>query len=180
MSDRPKGRHESDQTRFWKDIAVMILGTLVIGAIVFAVLAAMADNPVDTSPTTVPPIVDTTTTSSTLATPSTTEPESTTTTTTIPLRPPQDVTVQVLNSGDISGAAGRLTQTIAQEGFQIIAAADFSPPQTPSRIWYRDGFGLEANDLLRFIPGAQVEALPDPSLSPGADVIIVIGTDYQE
>jgi hypothetical protein len=181
MSERPKGKHESGENRFWKDLAIMVLGSVVVAGIVLGVLAALADNPVDTSPTTIPPLDTTTTTSTTTTTvPETSTTEAESTTTTIPLRPPQEVTVRVLNSGEISGAAGRLTQTIAQAGFQIMAATDFRPAQTPSRIWFRDGFALEANDLLRFIPGAQVEELPDPTLSPGADVIMVLGTDYEE
>ncbi len=176
-----RGRHASSQTKFWKDLAIMIGGIAVIGAMVFAILVALADNPIDTTPTTAAPVPDTTTTvaePTTTTDPTTTVPEPTTTT--VALRPPQEVTVQVLNSGDIAGAAGRMTQRLAQEGYQIIAASDYSPPQDPSRIWYRDGFAAEAADLLRFIPIATVEELPDPSLSPGADVIIVLGTDYQE
>jgi hypothetical protein len=158
----------------------MIGGIAVIGAMVFAILVALADNPIDTTPTTAAPVPDTTTT---VAEPTTTDPTTTVpepTTTTVALRPPQEVTVQVLNSGDIAGAAGRMTQRLAQEGYQIIAASDYSPPHDPSRIWYREGFAAEAADLLRFIPIATVEELPDPSLSPAADVIIVLGTDYQE
>jgi hypothetical protein len=31
-----------------------------------------------------------------------------------------------------------------------------------------------------FVPGAQVEPLPEPDLEPGADVIIILGTGYEE
>lgn len=178
MSERPKGRHESSQNRFWKDLAIMVFGAVVVGAIVLGILVALADNPIDTTPTTIPPVDTTTTTTTTLSTTSTTVPD--TTTTTIGARPPQDVTVHVRNSGNIIGAAGRMTQQLAQAGYQIIAATDFSPPQNPSRIWYRDGFAMEANELLRFLPNALVEELPDPSVSPGADVIMVLGPDYEE
>jgi hypothetical protein len=181
MSERPKGKHESGENRFWKDLAIMVLGSVVVAGIVLGVLAALADNPVDTSPTTIPPLDTTTTTSTTTTTvPETSTTEAESTTTTIPVRPPQEVTVQVLNSGNIQGAAGRMTQQLAQAGYQIIFARDYSPPQDPSRIWYREGFALEANEMLRFIPGALVEELPDPTLSPGADVIMVLGTDYEE
>lgn len=179
MSDR--GRHESSQTKFWKDLAIMIGGIAMIGALVFAILVALADNPIDATPTTSTPVAETTTTvpeTTTTSDVTTTEPEPTTTT--VALRPPQEVTVQVLNSGNIGGAAGRMTQRLAQDGYQIVAASDYSPSQDPSRIWYRDGFAAEAADLLRFIPIATVEELPDPSLGSAADVIIVLGTDYEE
>jgi hypothetical protein len=34
--------------------------------------------------------------------------------------------------------------------------------------------------LLEFVPGAVVEALPDDTVGEGADVVIVLGTGYEE
>lgn len=180
MSARP-GRHASpDNSSFYKSLMIMILGIIGVGAVVFGILYLMADNP--TPPSTSPMAGDTTTTtppdstSSSLATTTTSVPS----TTTVPVRDPSEVRVQVLNSMGLAGAAGRLTTRLANEGYQTIQAADYSPELNPTRVWYRDGFSAEANVLLSFVPDGRVEQLPDPTLSEGADVIIVLGTGYQE
>ncbi|MDP9143308.1 MAG: LytR C-terminal domain-containing protein, partial [Actinomycetota bacterium] len=90
------------------------------------------------------------------------------------------VRVVVLNSIGLAGAAGRKTQQLADAGYQTQQADDFEPAQDPSRIWYRDGFAAEANAMLEFLPGAQIEPLPDPELVQGSDVVLVLGTGYTE
>jgi hypothetical protein len=96
------------------------------------------------------------------------------------MRPPEEVRLVVLNSVGIAGAAGRLTQVLSEAGYQTLQATDYSPEQETSRLWYRDGFSAEANELLDFIPDALVEPLGDEELEPGADVIVVLGTGYEE
>lgn len=86
----------------------------------------------------------------------------------------------VLNSIGITGAAGRMTTRLEEAGYQTLAADDYEPVQNPSRLWYREGFSAEANELLEFIEGAIVEPLPDESLAEGADVIMILGTGFQE
>jgi hypothetical protein len=177
------GRHASEgSTSFYRDLAVMIGGIVLVGAAVFFVLILLADNPADTTTTTTPTAAGSSTTvgstSSTAetSTTSTTAPQSTT----VPLRPPAEVRVIVLNSIGLAGAAGRLTDELAAAGYQTLPADDFTPEQDPSRIWYREGFSAEANALLAFVEGALVEAIPDPATGEGADVVIVLGTGYQE
>lgn len=158
----------------------MILGIIGVGAVVFGILYVLADSP---PATTTIPIAESSTTTTVLSTTSTSAGPSTTTvppTTTVPVRSPSEVRVQVLNSMGVAGAAGRLTARIAEDGYQTVQAADYSPELNPTRVWYREGFSAEANVLLAFVPDGRVEELPDPSLGEGADVIIVLGTGYQE
>jgi hypothetical protein len=96
------------------------------------------------------------------------------------VRPPAEVRVVVLNSIGLAGAAGRLTQRLADGGYQTQQAGDLEPEQDPSRIWYREGFAAEANALLDYLPGAVVEALPDTELEEGSDIVMVLGTGYEE
>lgn len=180
-----KGKHASGGSgAFYRDLAMMILGIILVGAAVFFLLFLIADNP-NENPTTSNPIGGTTTTTvaitttSEAATSSTSSTSSTTTSTTVPVRPPGDVRVSVLNSVGIGGAAGRMTERLADAGYQTLPAADYEPEQDPSRIWYREGFSAEANELLAFLPDALVEPLPDLSLSEGADVVMVLGTGYE-
>lgn len=158
----------------------MILGIVGVGAAVFAILTLLADNP--GTPTT-DPVAEATTTTVPQTTTSTTVPTTTTTapsTTTVPVRSPSEVRIQVLNSMGLAGAAGRLTTRLAEDGYQTVQAADYSPELSPSRIWFRDGFSAEANVLLAYIPDARVEPLPDPQVGEGVDVVIVLGTGYTE
>jgi cytoskeletal protein RodZ len=178
-----KGKHASRSPgTFYRDLVIMILGILVVGALVFLILYLIAESP-DTGPsTTTTTQVTTTTSPDDVSTPEGQDTTSTTTvtTTTVPVRPPGEVTVIVLNSVGLDGAAGRLTSDLDAAGYQTITPDNYQPEQTPSRIWFREGFAPEASVLLEFVPGAVVEALPDDTVGEGADVVIVLGTGYEE
>lgn len=179
-----KGKHASrTPATFYRDLAIMIGGILVVGAAVFFLLYLFADDP-GTGPTTLPLGAETTSTGGeTTTTPpdiTTTTVPATTTSTQVPVRPPSEVTVQVLNSIGIDGAAGRLTSDLGAAGYQTVSPDNFEPEQDPSRIWYREGFAAEASSLLEFMPGATVEPIPDDTIGEGADIVMVLGTGYQE
>jgi hypothetical protein len=179
-----RGRHASTGTTgFYRDLGIMVLGILLVGAVVFLILYLLVDDdPPEalTTTTTTEGSSSTTSdgeTSTTVAVTSTTAAQSTTTT--VPVRPPSEVTVAVLNSVGLPGAAGAMTSVLAEAGYQTQQAADYEPLQDPSRIWYREGFSAEANVMLQFLPDAMVEPLPDDELKPGADVVMVLGSDYE-
>ncbi|CAN5768754.1 hypothetical protein BH23ACT4_BH23ACT4_06350 [soil metagenome] len=183
-----KGRHAGEDGNFYRDLAVMVAAIVGVGALVFFLLFVFAGDTV--SDTTTTSSTTTTSTSTTVGESTTTEPtvgssSTTTTATTVPVRANEDVRVVVLNSVAISGAAGRLTQTLADIGYQTLQADDFRPEQDPTRIWFREGFSVEANALAEFMledSGTEtlVEPLPDETLKPGADLVVVLGTGYQE
>jgi hypothetical protein len=179
-----KGRHASESSgSFYRDLVMMTLGILLVGAAVFLLLYLLAGDPdpaATGSSTSVPGTTDQAV-ASTVA-PTTTPPTTAapTTSASVPVRPPEEVRVMVLNSIELSGAAGRFTEELAAAGYQTLPADDFDPEQDPSRIWYRDGFSAEANVLLGMLPGALVEPLPDPDLAPGSDVVVVLGVGYEE
>ncbi|MGF1616426.1 MAG: LytR C-terminal domain-containing protein [Acidimicrobiia bacterium] len=183
-----KGRHAGEDGNFYRDLAIMVLGIVGVGALVFFLLFLFAGDTVSET-TTTSSTTSTTTTSTTVGESSTTEPtvETSTTTTspTVPVRANEDVRVVVLNSVAISGAAGRFTQVLADLGYQMLQADDFRPEQDPTRIWFREGFSAEANTLAEFMlenSGTEtlVEPLPDETLKPGADLVVVLGSGYQE
>jgi hypothetical protein len=180
-----KGRHESGSSRgFYRDLAMMVLGILALGAAVFFLLFLIADSPENGGPTTAIAAGTTlttapTTTQSTAATTSSTS-STTPTSTTIPLRPPEEVRVVVLNSMGLAGAAGRMTERLEEAGYQTLQAEDYDPELEPSRIWYREGFSAEASELLEFLPEAVVQPLEEEDLQPGADVILILGSGYEE
>ena len=178
-----RGKHASKSSRaFYRDLLIMTLGILLVGAAVFLLLYLLAGDPTSEA--------GETTTSNPATTgveaASTTEPVTTTTTATsttpatVPLRLPGEVRVMVFNSIELSGAAGRFTQELADAGYQTLPAGDLDPEYDPSRIWYREGFSAEANVLLALLPGAAVEPLPDPEMAPGSDLIVVLGIGYEE
>jgi hypothetical protein len=164
----------------------MILGIILVGAAVFFLLYLFADQPAtgpstSTTSTTGGP----TTTSGGTVTSSTDGEQPTSTTapapgTTVALRPPSEVTVVVLNSMGLDGAAGRMSSNLSEAGYQTLTPDNLEPEQDPSRIWYREGFAAEAAALVDFLPGATVEPLPDETLQTGADIILVLGTGFTE
>lgn len=188
------GRHSSDSSAgFYKDLGMMILGIILVGAAVFLVLYLLAGDEAGTGTTTEPAALETSTTAlattdpgptttvgadstSTSAAGSTSSPDSTD----VPVRPPSEVTVVVLNSIGIQGVAGRLTVDLVEAGYQTLEPSNYEPEQDPSRIWYRGDFSPEANELLEFVPDARVEPIPDEELESGADIVIVLGTGYEE
>ena len=180
-----RGRHAAEsQGSFYRDLVMMIVGILLVGAAVFLILYFVNSNPDPVAGDTTGPTNPTSTTTSSVVTSTTlsgtTSTSTAPTTTTLPVRPPEEVRVVVLNSVGLAGAAGRMTQELADSGYQTQQAGDLEPEQDPSRIWYRAGFAPEANELLELLPGATVEPLPDPELEPGADVVLVLGTGYTE
>lgn len=183
-----KGKHASQTPgTFYRDLAIMILGILVVGAAVFFLLYLFADQPATgpTSTTTTTTVAQTSTSDGAATTTTggeapTTTTESDDTPSTVDVRDPGAVTVVVLNSMGLDGAAGRMTDELSQAGYQTLTPDNYTPEQDPSRIWYREGFAAEASELVEFLPGADVEALPDETLQEGADVILVLGTGYTE
>jgi len=182
-----RGRHATGSARsFYRDLAMMVVGILLVGAAVFLLLYLFAGDPDPVAGgSTTSSSADSTSTSGDEAT-TTTQPATTTTiatpstSTPVPVRPPDAVRVVVLNSIGLAGAAGRVTQQLADAGYQTQQADDFEPEQDPSRIWYREGFAPEANALLAFLPGAVVEPLPDTDLEQGSDIVLVLGAGFQE
>lgn len=182
-----KGRHtDGASTGFYRDLAMMVLGILALGAAIFFLLFWLAEGPEQGPPTT-PLAADTTTTTAPGTIVSTTESTLATTTTTtvptsttVPVRPPEEVRVVVLNSMGLAGAAGRLTEELEEAGYQTLQADDYEPELDPSRIWYREGFSAEANVLLEHLPDAVVQPLEDEDLQQGADVIMILGSGYEE
>lgn len=177
-----KGKHSSEGSGdFYRDLALMIGGIIVVGAAVFLVIFWLADNS-DPVVTTTDSTTTTTTAqvavATTVQTVTTTPPTPTTTTSTVPVRSNSEVRVIVLNSTQVSGAAGALTSNLGDAGYLILPADDYRPIQDPSRIWYRGSFSAEANELLQYVPGAVVEPLAVSGLAEGADVIIVLGTGF--
>ena len=178
-----KGKHSSEGSGdFYRDLAMMIGGIILVGAAVFFVLFLLADNSdplVTTTDSTTTTITVEEVVTTAVQTGTTTTPASTTTTsTTVPLRSNSEVRVVVLNSTAVSGAAGALTSDLADAGYITLPANDYRPLQDRSRIWYRDSFSAEANELLRHVPGAIVESLAVSGLAEGADVVIVLGTGF--
>ena len=180
-----KGKHSSQTPgTFYRDLTIMILGIILVGAAVFFLLYLFADQP-DTGPTTTTTTIAETSTTGEEPTSTTDDDPATSTTvattsTTVSVRPPAEVTVVVLNSMGLDGAAGRLNTELTEAGYQTLTPDNFTPEQDPSRIWYREGFAAEANVLTEFVPGATVEPLPDEALQEGADVVLVLGTGYTE
>lgn len=185
-----KGRHSAGVGGgFYRDLAMMLLGIFLVGAAVFLLLyllvgdgstATTTTTTTESTATSTAPVQTSITTG--IETTTSTAPETTTTTAEVfvPVRPPSEVRVVVLNSVGIAGAAGRLTGDLADAGYQTLQPDDYEPQQDPSRIWYRDGFSAEGNVLLEFVPGALVDPIPDPGLQPGADIVVVLGIGYEE
>lgn len=193
------GRHASpDRSRFRRDLTrLIVLVTLAVAVAVGAALiidylrsgpeeppaAAPATGEPETdvpqaSSTTVAPRPSTTVapTTSTVATVATTVAE--TTTTLPPVRPPDRLTVLVLNATRVSGLAGRVTELLSGLGYRTLDPDNHPESLQTSVVWYVEGFRREAEQLAEAIPDADVE--PFAGDDPQAPLTVVLGASYRE
>lgn len=186
-----RGRHasKSGQSAFLRDAAIMAVGIVIVAALMYGILWLIqswrSPDPLPgAAPTT--QVVESTTTASTLAATTTTvapttTTTSTTTTTTVPViesRPPGDVTVLVLNSVGTAGLAGRVTELLSGLGYNTLEPDNYEPRLEQSLIWYKEGFGPDAQDLAANFPDAITEFNPDGL--PEADIVVLLGASYEE
>ncbi len=180
-----RGKHASKagQSAFTRDAAIMGVGILIVAALVYGLLWLVqsirnSDGPVASETTlvaettTMPP----TTTTSTAAT-TTTAVVTTTTVPVIEVRPPGEVKVIVLNSVGTAGLAANVTAQLADLGYDMLEPDNFQPQLEQSKIWYKPGFGPDANDLAANFPDAVTELNPDDL--PEADIVVLLGVSYE-
>lgn len=197
MSDR--GRHvRRSGLGFYRDVAFLVAGIVLVGALVFGGLSWWAGRDGDSTTTrpgestllTTTSTVATTTAAPTTRAPATTAPPGSATTapstTAAPpttlrtARDPSEVQVIVLNSIGVAGLAGELSEQLAGLGYQMTEAANYTPELSDTMIFHADGFSLEALDLSEAVPDGTVA--PDQELAEewGVDIVVVIGRSYQE
>lgn len=193
-----RGRHaRSNGPGFYRDMLLLIAGIIVVAAVVFGGLSLWAGGSDDdittpTSPTSTEP-ADTTDLPATTSTrpapttttiaPTTAQPSTTTASAPSTLREardPAEVRAIVLNSTGVAGLAGQLSDELAQRGYQMAQADNYTPELSDSMIFHADGFSVEALDLAESMPDATVA--PDPELAAewGVDVVVVIGQSFTE
>ncbi len=107
----------------------------------------------------------------------------TTTVATAPERQPGEVTVRVFNATDTGGAAARLSDEIAQEGWKTVDPTDAPEgwQSEKTEVFFTPGFDREAATVAGAIaaPSDAVKALPEPpEMDPaGANVLVMLGGD---
>ena len=185
-----RGRHasKSGPSAFTRDAIIMGVGIILVAALMYGVLWLIqswrSSDPLPGSSDTTLSVDATTTPSSSAPTTTMTAPTTTTTTaptTTVPVievRPPEEVTVLVLNSVGTAGLAGRVTEKLGALGYDMLEPDNFEPLLEQSKIWYKPGFGPDANDLAANFPDAVTEFNPDEL--PEADIVVLLGASYEE
>jgi len=104
-------------------------------------------------------------------------------TTTTPLRAPKDVKVLPANGTLVNGAGARVGVTLAQSGYNVLAAVSAtSNSATSTVVYYTQGYDREAAALaiLLSLPASAAQPMPTPAPVPdtkGANVVVVVGPD---
>lgn len=92
---------------------------------------------------------------------------------------PQDVTIQVLNAGGKTGAAGVVTKTFSDKGYKTLAAQNAKNNHTDVTIYYNDAQKDHVAEIALMIPeeyGVQKqESSEDVTKQYDADIVIVLG-----
>ncbi len=182
-----KGRHSAAPTgALVRDLAVMAFLFVAAGTLAFGVIWWLQsrgdDKPPGTtiaSETTLPSGAISSIPPGTDPTVATSAPPATTATTEAPVRNPSEVRVLVLNAIGRSGIAGTLSTLLAEEGYQMGVAANYSGTVDTSKIWYAEGFQREALELAAFVPDGDVELNPDTAANTEFDIVVVLGPTYE-
>ncbi|MEX1279800.1 MAG: LytR C-terminal domain-containing protein [Acidimicrobiia bacterium] len=131
--------------------------------------------PVDTS-TTVPAETTTTTIAGTTTTSSTV-----TTTTLPPVRPPEEVTVLVLNSTPRVGLAAGIAADLADLGYVVVQPANATPRRPVTVILHTEDFALEALALkdAAFEEDAIVGLDDEGRTTDDVPIVVILGDSFQ-
>ena len=145
-----------------------------------------------TTSSTTPPAPETSEAPSTTTTTSTTTLAPATTTTTVPVvedLSPAELVVQVLNGSGIAGAAGRLSSSLRDAGYEVLPAGNAPERFASSAVYYvasehRDEAELVAEIVAESVEevgdeGVAVSSLPASGQIPAgsANVVVLIGRD---
>jgi len=191
-----RGRHaRRSSLSFYRDALLLFGGIIIVGALVFGGLSLWAsraggdENSAAPDPSaTLPPATETTTT--TTLPPATTEATApfTTSTDEVPstettlreARPPSEVRVVVLNSIGVTGLAGQVSQDLAESGYQMAQADNYTPELSDTMIFHADGYSIEALELSEALGTGTVAEDAELASEWGVDIVVVIGRSFQE
>ena len=104
----------------------------------------------------------------------------TTTTTTTVVESPVTLQVQVLNGSGVAGAAGRLTNKLAEAGYTVLPAGNAPERYATSAVYFQDGWQDRAEEILQIVELDEIEqvsAMPQVFVSEQAAVVVLIGRD---
>lgn len=104
-----------------------------------------------------------------------------TTVATLPLRAPRDIKVLAANSTRVKGAAGRITESLRGQGYNVLAPTD-APAVAATVVYYGTGFEREAVEVARALTLniGSVQAMPPTPPIPdirGANILVIVGPD---
>ncbi len=157
-------------------LALLVWGINGFGSSEAALPTTSVPDTTTTRPT--PTTTAATTTSSTTTTLPPTTTTTAPTTTTVAPRAPSEVVVLVLNGTNRPLLAARVTEELAEAGYQTLEPDNAQGDFEVSRVWYAPGFGPEAGVLAARFPNGLVE--PSPEAQPPADIVVVLGDSYEE
>ena len=142
------------------------------------------DSPVPSEASETPSTASTSATTTTTTTTSVALQTTTTTSTTASVPSVEDLRVQVLNGSGIAGAAGRLTESLEEAGWDMLPASNAPRRYAASAVYYSHGVLEEQAEEIAVATGVGgVVSLRMPSPAPfaveGADVyvVVLIGAD---
>lgn len=90
---------------------------------------------------------------------------------------PSEIRVQILNGIGTAGLAARVSQALADSGYQMLAPDD-TESLDQTQILFREPFGPAAFELADRFPDAEVGLGND--LASGVDIVVMLGATYRE
>ncbi len=95
-----------------------------------------------------------------------------------PAEAPEEAVVQVINGAGVTGLAGRVSNTLAAEGFSVAEPATGDPVQR-SRLLDYTGKPRTRERLRRLLRNVPLEERSPAEAPAGVDLVVVLGDDYE-
>jgi hypothetical protein len=169
------------QQRGEKGLWALAIGVSAVAGFAISGFPGLRSESIDALPTTT--TIESTTTSAPPA--STTTTSSSTTTVSVPIfvaKPPNELTVRVGNGTRISGAAGKVSDRLSEQGYKTRPPTDAKNNDfAATAVYFAEPYSAEAEALalsLGLDTAAVMPLLDPPVIDPdGAELVVIVGTD---
>ena len=166
----------------WAFVVAAVVGLFwLLQEVLPEVVADQTTTTTTSAPATTTTVAQATTTTVAAGESTTTVAAETTTTTTLPVvRPPEEVTVLVLNSTLRVGLAARVAADLHDLGYIVEQPANARPLRQFTTILHAEGYGLEALELAEtaFEDEAIVGIDTEDLTSDDVNIVVVLGSSY--
>ena len=80
----------------------------------------------------------------------------------------------------MTGLAGRVSQQLADAGYQMAQADNYTPELSDTMIFHAEDYAIEAHGVRETLGTGEVAEDADITSQWGVDIVVVLGRSFQE